>query len=633
MNNEHFMGTQHVWWMGIVENRNDPLNIGRCQVRFFGWNTDNKAMLPTEKLIWAHPAIPLGSKTIVPPPEGTMVKGFFMDGDAGQHPIMEHIIPGIPDTAPDTSKGFSDPRTDEQLQNAPRPPASVDYPTTGKGVTVNEAPQAQRYPIVLNEPTSSRLTRNENISQTIVARKNNNRDLNVGVATGGVTIDAGVDVNLLLNERALLLGLLPKSVTNLINKFGNIEICGLSINALLPSGVLVGGISIQAPVFVGGEILIGGLALLDVLANGITLSAFANLQVDVFGCIIGPGAIGGAIHLDGGLKIPLLSDAAGIVASIPGLTIGATVHGGVKLGTMGGIPLATSANWNEPQSFYNAKYPYNHVHESESGHVVEIDDTPGHERLHRFHRAGTFEEIGPDGTRVTKVVKNDYHVVMSDNNVHVMGDCNVTVSGNRNEMTTTDKSVNTDGNHTSLIKGDETNTTLGNQTNTIAKTRTTTITENENTVIQGIESHAVNKDYNIVVLGDYNVIVKGKGTIAVQGDCNLMVSGDCTTSVGGNMIGNVLGDADMTIEGDSTTTVQGDMTATVQGDLETTTIGQQTFNADGFTFNALTGSFAFNALIGNFLITAPIGNFLFNGPAGTFQSIATHTNIIPLPNH
>jgi hypothetical protein len=24
------------WWMGVVENRNDPLKMGRCQVRIFG---------------------------------------------------------------------------------------------------------------------------------------------------------------------------------------------------------------------------------------------------------------------------------------------------------------------------------------------------------------------------------------------------------------------------------------------------------------------------------------------------------------------------------------------------------------------------------------------------------------------
>lgn len=594
--NDHFIGMKHVWWMGIVEDRNDPLKIGRCRVRMFGWNTDNKAMLPTEKLIWCHPLIPLGSKTIVPPAEGVMVKGYFMDGEGAQHPIMEGIVPGIPDTAPDTSKGFSDPRTDNDLQSAPRPPKSVDYPTTGAGVTVTEAAQAQRYPVVLNEPNTSRIARNENIQDTIIARKNATLVTAVPVATGGIPLQAGIDVHAVLNARALLAAVLPRNVTNLLNKFGNIEICGVSINSLLNSAVLVGDINIQTPTFIGGEIFLGGLALLDALANGITLSGFADLSVDINGCIIGPGPIGGFIHLDSGIKIPTLPSSLSIVESIPGLTIGATVSGGVPLGNMGGIPMTTSASWNEPRSPYNARYPYNHVHESESGHVIEIDDTPGHERLHRFHRSGTFEEIGPDGSRVTKIVKNNYHITMSDDNVHVMGDCNVTVSGNRNEQTTTDKKVNVDGKHVEMIKSDSTETILGAQTNVVAKTRTTTITENDDLLIQGASSHAVGKDYNVIVMGDRNVIVKGKSTVAVVGDCQLLVQGNCITNVAG------------------------DMTATIMGSATSTVTGDQNFTAANFNFTSV-GAFTINAASILYETPDQLTAFNISGGGYTFASL------------
>ena len=42
-------------------------------------------------------------------------------------------------------------------------------------------------------------------------------------------------------------------------------------------------------------------------------------------------------------------------------------------------------------------YPFNHVYESESGHVFEIDDTSGGERLLRQHKSGTYEEIIASG--------------------------------------------------------------------------------------------------------------------------------------------------------------------------------------------------------------------------------------------
>jgi len=83
--------------------------------------------------------------------------------------------------------------------------------------------------------------------------------------------------------------------------------------------------------------------------------------------------------------------------------------------------------WNEPETPFNPLYPRNHVHQSESGHVIEIDDTPTRERLHTYHRSGTFEEIHPDGSKVTKVVADNYELIMSDNNVHVSGNVNLVV--------------------------------------------------------------------------------------------------------------------------------------------------------------------------------------------------------------
>ena len=47
----------------------------------------------------------------------------------------------------------------------------------------------------------------------------------------------------------------------------------------------------------------------------------------------------------------------------------------------------------EPGSAYNAKYPYNKVIRTESGHVIELDDTPNFERIHLYHKSGTYIEI------------------------------------------------------------------------------------------------------------------------------------------------------------------------------------------------------------------------------------------------
>lgn len=83
----------------------------------------------------------------------------------------------------------------------------------------------------------------------------------------------------------------------------------------------------------------------------------------------------------------------------------------------------------EPPSAYKAEYPFNKVYRSERGHVVEIDDTEGEERLHLYHRKGTFTEIDKDGNRVDKIVGDNYTVVAKNNNVLVEGDCIVDIKG------------------------------------------------------------------------------------------------------------------------------------------------------------------------------------------------------------
>ena len=81
------------------------------------------------------------------------------------------------------------------------------------------------------------------------------------------------------------------------------------------------------------------------------------------------------------------------------------------------------ARWKEPQpiSLYGAVYPYNHVQLSESGHLIEIDDTPNNERLHRYHRTGTYEEIGSLGQRVVKVVNENFHMGLNNDYTSIKG--------------------------------------------------------------------------------------------------------------------------------------------------------------------------------------------------------------------
>ena len=85
--------------------------------------------------------------------------------------------------------------------------------------------------------------------------------------------------------------------------------------------------------------------------------------------------------------------------------------------------------FNEPTTPYNAQYPYNHVHESEAGHIREIDDTPGAERIHERHANGTGYEIHPDGSKVTRVKQDNYTLTTGDDFAHIKGNSSTTTDG------------------------------------------------------------------------------------------------------------------------------------------------------------------------------------------------------------
>lgn len=84
----------------------------------------------------------------------------------------------------------------------------------------------------------------------------------------------------------------------------------------------------------------------------------------------------------------------------------------------------------EPESSYASKYPYNKVISTERGHIIEVDDTPNEERIHIYHKSGSYREINKDGRLVEKTVDNKIEIVLKDNTVHVLGNVDIKVDGN-----------------------------------------------------------------------------------------------------------------------------------------------------------------------------------------------------------
>lgn len=117
------------------------------------------------------------------------------------------------------------------------------------------------------------------------------------------------------------------------------------------------------------------------------------------------------------------------------------------------VPNADGSTWNEPENPYNSQYPFNEVRQTESGHIEEFDNTPGAERIHRYHKSGSFEEIHPNGSKVTKVVKDSYELIAGDGFVNIKGDCNITVNGDGKILIKGDANIKVQGNVQQTVGG------------------------------------------------------------------------------------------------------------------------------------------------------------------------------------
>ena len=127
----------------------------------------------------------------------------------------------------------------------------------------------------------------------------------------------------------------------------------------------------------------------------------------------------------------------------------------------------------------SAKYPTNHVFETESGHYIEFDDTEGNNRIHLFHKKGTFIEIDNAGNVVIKTVGNVTNIVAGNMDTYVAKNYNLSVGGT---MGVWSKGLVTElfdgGRKTTITKSGDTVTITGDVTLDITGKLTESVTMN-----------------------------------------------------------------------------------------------------------------------------------------------------------
>ena len=170
--------------------------------------------------------------------------------------------------------------------------------------------------------------------------------------------------------------------------------------------------------------------------------------------------------------------------------------------------------WNQPEIPYNATYTYNHVYETESGHIREYDDTPGAERIHERHRSGTSYEISANGTK-TNIIKGDHYTLTSnDTKVYIQGDSDTTINGRHKIFINKDGQSN---NNYDIQVGPGANVNIH--------------------VDNGdLNLHSANGRINMNAGGDYNLKVGGNMTVAVAGEFSQTVEGGSIHNTSGTVV-------------------------------------------------------------------------------------------------
>lgn len=238
----------------------------------------------------------------------------------------------------------------------------------------------------------------------------------------------------------------------------------------------------------------------------------------------------------------------------------------------------------EPEDAYAPQYPYNKVRLTESGHIIEFDDTPGAERINIQHRTGSFIELRPDTSMRTR--SKERFDAMTQWIVTVSGDATVNVGGS---MSTT-----VQGNMTSTVGGNAYIDTKGNITSRTSGSHYGYVTGS--TVLQTQGNINVKTTGSLTVDSAGKIDFRSDGPFSITAPSMTIDLQEDLSIVGTNMITDMSATIVTQVPTMSTITDVTRIDATQSLDLHTvalTAMGQETMDlgTDALTLNAVTSGY------------------------------------------
>ncbi len=603
-------------FFGVVEDRNDPLFLGRCRCRIVGLHTDNKVDLPTDDLPWAYPMTPITSAAMngigqapVGPVEGTWVVVSFLD-EENQNPIMIGTVGGIPQSK-ETKSMAADVGTDTVPSNTVRTgsggivvdgsgnPVTSGVPTTigtGPVNATNTTPSGLKttkpYPKVKDvgkaqDGINALLSACDTVGITTANAKAavlaicggecgwvpTTENLNYSKERLAVVWPGKFKNNPALQEQCAHN---PETLGNTVycNKIGNgkyetgdgykyrgrgmIQLTGkdnykyfakrTGLDILNNPDLLntdINASALVAATFIYDKVSVAQKDLAYFTAAKTRVNPGASPELDAkkdlyYGWFYGADTIvpsskdGNKVDEDANPSykptVEQPNPSPGILKQQSMPSVGFTDPNG-KYPLQGylkepdtnrlarsivtatsveykdatrliGAPTTDGDTWDQPPVPYSSVYPFNHVFESESGHVQEFDDTPDYERINIMHRKGTFLEIDPNGTQVNRIVGDNYSITDRNGFVYAQGDLSITVIGNIKIFCESDANIEVYGDTTAVLHG---NLNVG-----------------------------VADDVNVAVGGSVDMLVEGNMTSQIKGNYSMNVEGNYSMKVNGS---------------------------------------------------------------------------------------------------
>ena len=441
---DYISKNQFVWWQGVVEDVLDPMKIGRVRVRVVGWHNPDKSELPSIDLPWALPIMPVTSASttgignsstgLVP---GSVVIGFFRDGQLAQQPIIFGSIAGAPiDAPPGGSFGYGDPRLTSGTAGLYMPNQDL----LGKDSLIGKfAPRSGHYVGETYDANIGLFGLKDNRTIGGIAKyeydfygkgisHDNSYYGNIYPRYWGLTLPT---ISPITDTNTLAGGCGPTHGSKILQEY---IIDRASLGTILPVPKFRPYYEIPLITYDIAELLAEGAdpaAMTEAGIKKLDLGAGGGFRTgaDLFGKY---GGMPPAVDADGNTITPGPFNGYETTTSIRGneyfeRLFGATTdYVTTKIG-VDGKPQYTVDEKNpwvfvQPRgTTLTRQYPYNHVYESESGHIMEFDDTNGGERIKIAHRMGTSDEILEDGSKVEQVVNEKYTRVLGDHNTVVGG--------------------------------------------------------------------------------------------------------------------------------------------------------------------------------------------------------------------